>query len=355
MPAPATSPQRILVATDRSASADQAVHWAADLAEAYKAELVVVRVLVPESQDGASATLTDSRLRDAEQDLRQFASQLAGARGRARVVVDADPASAILESIDAERADAVVVGNLGMRGRKEFLLGNIPNRVSHNARCTVIIVNSGVAETLPPGTPAPTRRHEPGSALPEGPHLLGRTWHIGRVMVRAGLRDLLERPSDDQDVLRTRARRLREALDQLGPTFAKIGQILSTRPDLLPQPFIEELATLQERVTPLTEAEVVAVMERELGVPWEDVFESIDPEPLAAGTIAQVHRATLAAGDRVVVKVQRPTAERDIVADLGLLELFARKTEGRPASCSSPTTTRSWARASSTPTRTRGT
>src|SRR3712207_5782452 len=94
---------------------------------------------------------------------------------------------------------------------------------------------------------------------------------------------------------------------------------------------MEELASLQEQVTPLTEAEVVSEMEQELGVPWEDVFESIDPTPLAAGTIAQVHRATLESGDRVVVKVQRPTAERDILQDLGLLEMFAQKAAERPA------------------------
>jgi ubiquinone biosynthesis protein len=135
----------------------------------------------------------------------------------------------------------------------------------------------------------------------------------------------------DGDSLRAAARQFRDALDQLGPTFAKLGQILSTRPDLLPPIFIDELATLQERVTPLTEAEVVAVMEKELGVPWEDVFESIDPTPLAAGTIAQVHRATLESGDRVVVKVQRPNAERDILQDLALLERFAQKAAARPA------------------------
>jgi predicted unusual protein kinase regulating ubiquinone biosynthesis (AarF/ABC1/UbiB family) len=115
------------------------------------------------------------------------------------------------------------------------------------------------------------------------------------------------------------------------PRIAKLGQILSTRPDLIPPAFVDELASLQERVTPLTEAEVVAVMESELGVPWEDVFESIDPTPLAAGTIAQVHRATLESGDRVVVKVQRPTAQEDILQDLGLLELFADKAMQRPA------------------------
>ncbi|WP_410961588.1 AarF/UbiB family protein, partial [Salmonella sp. SAL4457] len=84
-----------------------------------------------------------------------------------------------------------------------------------------------------------------------------------------------------------------------------LGQILSTRPDLLPPEFIAELSTLQDQVPPMTEAEVVEVMEGELRVPWEDVFESIDPVPLAAGTIGQVHAATLEGGERVVVKVQR--------------------------------------------------
>ncbi len=139
-----------------------------------------------------------------------------------------------------------------------------------------------------------------------------------------------ERGSDDAD-LPARARNLRAALEELGPTFAKLGQILSTRPDLLPPEFIDELAGLQDKVAPLTEAEVVGVMEQELGVPWEDVFESIEPEPLAAGTIGQVHRATLAGGERVVVKFQRPTARDEILRDLGLFELFAQKTADRPA------------------------
>ena len=161
--------------------------------------------------------------------------------------------------------------------------------------------------------------------------LLGRAARIGQVMARHGLRELFGSAPADGDVpARVQAKRFRSALEELGPTFAKLGQILSTRPDLLPPAFIEELATLQDRVTPLTEAEVVSVMEQELGVPWEDVFDTIDPTPLAAGTIGQAHRATLAGGARVVVKVQRPGAEADILQDLGLLELFVRKTADRP-------------------------
>ncbi|HEU0304510.1 MAG TPA: AarF/UbiB family protein [Gaiellaceae bacterium] len=156
-------------------------------------------------------------------------------------------------------------------------------------------------------------------------HLLGRAAHIGKVMARYGLG---ERGAADVP-LTERAKSLRAALEELGPTFAKLGQILSTRPDLLPPEFIAELSTLQDQVPPMTEEEVVAVMEEELRVPWEDVFESIDPEPLAAGTIGQVHAATLEGGDRVVVKVQRRGAEEEIMRDLGLLELFAEKAEHR--------------------------
>ena len=156
-------------------------------------------------------------------------------------------------------------------------------------------------------------------------NLLGRATKIGTVFAHYGLS---ERGSADVP-LEERAKNLRAALEELGPTFAKLGQILSTRPDLLPPEFIAELSTLQDRVTPMTEAEVVQVMEGELKVPWEDVFESIDTEPLAAGTIGQVHAATLEGGERVVVKVQRLGAEEEIMRDLGLLELFAEKAEHR--------------------------
>jgi ubiquinone biosynthesis protein len=315
------SVDRVMVATDRSESADRAVRWAANVAAAYRAELLLLQVL-------PGADVPEVALSLADDELRRFAEEIAGARGRARVVVDDDPAQAILDAVEAERVDVVVVGNLGMAGRKQFLLGNIPNRISHNARCTVVIVN-----TAPPdGKVGASERPRGAAAADVEGRLLGRAWRIGRVMVRAGARELLTRSRpDDEEAMREAARRFRLALDELGPTFAKLGQILSTRPDLLPEPFMEELASLQERVTPLTEAEVVSVMEQELGIPWEDVFESIDPEPLAAGTIAQVHRATLESGDRVVVKVQRPTAEQDILQDLGLLEMFAQRAAERPA------------------------
>ncbi len=282
--------KRVMVGTDRSATADRAVRWASILAESYDAELLLLQILVPREDDPAG--IPQALQEQAGRQLQWFAEQVAGSRGRSKVVVAGDPTQAMLDAIESERVDVVVVGNLGMAGRKEFLLGNLPNRISHGARCTVVIVNTARPDQTA-GAAGNSGRASTRSAPLHGP-LLRRAWKIGRVIVRTGVSELLTRSRfEDEAATRTAAARLRTALDELGPTFAKLGQILSTRPDLVPPAFIEELATLQESVTPLTESEVVSVMEVELGVPWEDVFESIDPHPLAAGTIAQVHRATL--------------------------------------------------------------
>jgi predicted unusual protein kinase regulating ubiquinone biosynthesis (AarF/ABC1/UbiB family) len=266
----------------------------------------------------------------AASDLARYAEQLAGPRGRAHLIVADDPAEAILETIAAEQVDTVVVGNVGMSGRRQFLLGNIPNRISHGAACTVVIVNTTAAAGGAPSLPRRRRRADDGAPRPGD--LLARAVRINRLLAQAGWRQWRAGVQlNDRASLERLGQQLRLTLTELGPTFAKIGQILSTRPDLLPPIIIDELSKLQERVTPLSEAEVVGAIERELGVPWEDVFASLEPTPLAAGTIAQVHRATLETGERVVVKVQRPTAQADIQRDLGLLELLARQAAGRPA------------------------
>jgi predicted unusual protein kinase regulating ubiquinone biosynthesis (AarF/ABC1/UbiB family) len=150
-------------------------------------------------------------------------------------------------------------------------------------------------------------------------------------MAKHGLTELFGHSDEpDMTIRRQQAGRLRTALEELGPTFSKLGQVLSTRPDLLPVEYIEERALLQSHVPPMTERDVVRVSEQDLGVPWEDVFKSIDPNPLAAGTIAQVLRATLESGDRVVVKVQRPTARAEIEQDLALSGV-CRESRKRPA------------------------
>ncbi len=135
-----------MVATDRSQSADFTVAWAADMAERYDAELVVIQVIVPENpvatQAGAAET---TRAAYATEDLKLLAQEMAGGRGRAKVTVAENASDAIVAAAEEEEVDVLVVGNVGMSGRKEFLLGNVPNRVSHNARCTVVIVNSAEA------------------------------------------------------------------------------------------------------------------------------------------------------------------------------------------------------------------
>jgi ubiquinone biosynthesis protein len=326
--------RRVMVGTDRSETAERAVHWAASFADRYGADLHIVQVVVPQDPGTTERGAADAtRARAAADALQHYANEIAGEHGRARVVVDDDPAMAIVHAAEDERIDVLVVGNAGMSGRKEFLLGNVPNRISHNARCTVIIVNTfapdGKASAMAPRATTVIRAGEE----PEfEPRLTARGLQISAVMAKHGLKELFGRPDEEGATGRRRqAKRLRSALEELGPTFAKLGQVLSTRPDLLPPEFIEELATLQDHVPPLTEEEVVRVMEQELAVPWEDVFESIEPLPMAAGTIAQVHRATLADGERVVIKVQRPDAREQIEQDLALLEVFAEKVSDRQA------------------------
>ena len=124
--------RRVLVATDRSETAERAVRFASDMAKRYEAELVLLRVLL--SDDGTLA--------EAGRELAEHAREVAGDSGRSAVVVAEDPAEAIIAAAVREQADVVVVGSVGMTGRKEFLLRNVPNRVSHNAPCTVVIVQT---------------------------------------------------------------------------------------------------------------------------------------------------------------------------------------------------------------------
>ena len=123
----------VLVATDRSETAERAVRFAAEMADRYEAELLVLRVLA-----GDGAPPRDAAARD----LAEHVEGLRGERKRSAVVSGDDPAEAIIEAARRERADVVVVGSVGMSGRREFLLRNVPNRVSHNAPCTVVIVQT---------------------------------------------------------------------------------------------------------------------------------------------------------------------------------------------------------------------
>lgn len=165
-----------------------------------------------------------------------------------------------------------------------------------------------------------------------------RASKIGRVLLRYRLDDLfddtpaerwlkLARPfvprASAAIAAQSRGARLRLALQELGPIFVKFGQILSTRRDLVPPDVADELSQLQDRVKPFDGETARAIVEQALGRPVTEAFESFDTTPLASASIAQVHAATLAGGREVVVKVLRPKIEKQIAADISLLNSVA--------------------------------
>ncbi len=164
----------------------------------------------------------------------------------------------------------------------------------------------------------------------------GRLSEIAQVAVRHGfgywfethrLTDLFPRRGARIEVdgqPSQRGQHLREMLDELGPTFVKFGQLLSTRPDVLPPDIIAELRGLQDDVRPFPIADVEKVIEEDLGLTIAQLFAEFDERPIAAASIGQVHRATLPNGRQVAVKVQRPGAPRQIEADVALLYQAAR-------------------------------
>jgi ubiquinone biosynthesis protein len=129
------------------------------------------------------------------------------------------------------------------------------------------------------------------------------------------------------DTSSPRGRRLREALEKLGPIFVKFGQVLSTRRDLLPVDIADELAKLQDQVPPFSSDEAIAEVERSLGKPVGELFREFERRPAASASIAQVHLATLHDGREVAVKVLRPRVEEAIAKDVALLEAAAALAE----------------------------
>jgi len=130
--------------------------------------------------------------------------------------------------------------------------------------------------------------------------------------VRSDLRDL---PFPEQ---------LRRRLEILGPTFTKLGQIMAIREDLLPKAITQELDSLMDHLPPIPYEQVQTIIERELDDPVDVLFQTVDPDPLGAASIAQVHRATTHSGDDVVVKVIKPGIRDVVTSDLKLLEFFGR-------------------------------
>jgi ubiquinone biosynthesis protein len=159
---------------------------------------------------------------------------------------------------------------------------------------------------------------------------MGRVREIAQVATRHGFGFVFERRALRRSTvieaqnLPALGRHLREMLDELGPTFVKFGQLLSTRPDIVPPEILSELRLLQDSVSPVPYAEIERVVEEELKAPIDRLYTNFDPVPVAAASIGQVHFAELANGRKVAVKVQRPNAARQVESDLVLLFQVAR-------------------------------
>jgi ubiquinone biosynthesis protein len=165
-------------------------------------------------------------------------------------------------------------------------------------------------------------------AVPSGN--LRRFSQIGRVLVRHGFgfvfdvrRERREKKGLQEFLAPNFGVRLRRSLDDLGPTFIKFGQLLSTRSDILPEGVLFELQKLQDTAKPMPAGAAQRIIERELGAPVEERFDRFDPVPLGSASIGQVHRAVLRDGEVVAVKVQRPEAPGRVESDLELMREFA--------------------------------
>jgi ubiquinone biosynthesis protein len=157
---------------------------------------------------------------------------------------------------------------------------------------------------------------------------LKRAVYVGRVARRSGLLRVLRELGvwGSRPATREGAEEFRRALEELGTTYIKLGQLLSSRPDLLPDVYIEELGKLVDEVPPVPFDEIRKVIAEELP---PDAFVRIDPEPLATASIAQIHTALLSNGREVIVKVRRPGIERQIDLDLALMRSTAEVLESR--------------------------
>lgn len=173
--------------------------------------------------------------------------------------------------------------------------------------------------------------------MPGGHGVAPDLWRLGdlvTILARYGFSEMLERAGlsrrkrgaarraqgdDAATGSLTSPERLRRALEEMAPTFVKLGQILSTRIDLFEPEVIAELEMLRDRVPTVPYAELVVDVEAALGQPLSEIFARIDTEPLAAGSIAQVHGARLPSGEEVVLKIRRSGIRRVIEADLRLL------------------------------------
>ncbi len=155
------------------------------------------------------------------------------------------------------------------------------------------------------------------------------------IVVNSGLRSIISPKkkvidpykAEEQHFTHSRWERIRLIMEELGPTYVKLGQMLSNRPDLLPEPLIKELEKLLDRVPPFETEIARQIIEKEISKSIDELYLYFDEIPIGSASIGQVHRARLKSGEDVVVKIQRPNARRQVIADLSLIREFVKLTE----------------------------
>ncbi|MCC6797291.1 MAG: AarF/ABC1/UbiB kinase family protein [Candidatus Hydrogenedentes bacterium] len=163
------------------------------------------------------------------------------------------------------------------------------------------------------------------------PKHIRRYGDIARLLIRHGRSDVVKsagmitdlEPDAASDTTAADATTFATDLEELGPTFVKLGQVLSTRPDLLPPPYIMALSRLQDKIEPFSYEEVEKIVAEELGIRISKAFSDFEKKPIGSASLGQVHRATLRDGRIVVVKVQRPGVREQVASDLEVLEEIA--------------------------------
>ncbi|MBG0777475.1 MAG: AarF/ABC1/UbiB kinase family protein [Desulfovibrionaceae bacterium] len=166
---------------------------------------------------------------------------------------------------------------------------------------------------------------------------INRVREIGFALAKYGFHDVVAHlglpldgtPDGEGQRARTTYERIRRMLEELGPTFIKLGQVCSVRPDLVPEGLLQELRKLQHLVEPLPFARMEERLAEELGRDWREAFATVEEESLASASLAQVHGATLPDGTRVALKILKPGIRKVVDADLGILRQVAEALQGR--------------------------
>ena len=221
-----------------------------------------------------------------------------------------------------------------------FIAGYLVNRHDPGQITPLVVIASVVATMLltvltellarPGGRAGTGGLPRPWRALRTMAQSTCRYGQLARIAARHGLGGFFGGRRAEPGAPGPLARRLRLALEQAGPIFVKLGQVASTRTDLLPAPVTSELARLQDHVAPVPWPLVRKVVEDELGADISEVFEHVDPEPLASASLAQAHAARRG-GRPVILKVQRPGIDEQVTRDLGMIRRLTHRLEARAA------------------------